>query len=125
MKKTHPRHYHADERGAITDLLVGEQIDAITLITSVKGTSRGHHYHRETTQWVYILEGRIKLLSQMPDAAIETTILEKGDLAVTQPLERHAMNFLEDSSFLVFTRGPRSGRDYESDTYRLDEPLRG
>jgi len=31
---------------------------------------------------------------------------------------------LEDSLFLVFTRGPRGGQDYESDTYRLTKPLR-
>jgi quercetin dioxygenase-like cupin family protein len=35
----------------------------------------------------------------------------------------HAWKALEDTTCLVFTKGPRSGDQYESDTYRLEEPL--
>jgi hypothetical protein len=35
----------------------------------------------------------------------------------------HAWKALEDTVCLVFTKGPRSGEGYESDTYRLDDPL--
>ena len=66
----------------------------------------------------------MKLLTQMPGAPVIATILEKGDLAKTEPLERHAMIALEDAAFMVFTRGPRGGEDYETDTYRLSEPLK-
>jgi quercetin dioxygenase-like cupin family protein len=115
---------HRDQRGEITDLLANENVNYVTLITSVKGAVRGHHYHKETTQWVYVLDGRLKVLSQMPDSPTETAILERGDLVVNLPLERHALVALEDSAFLVFTRGPRGGENYETDTYRLAEPLR-
>jgi len=114
---------HKDARGEISDVLVKEEIQFVTLITSAKGAERGHHYHRETIQWVYILEGRLKLLTQMPDGPVCETILEKGDLAMTVPLESHAMIALESSAFMVFTRGTRGGEEYESDTYRLSEPL--
>ena len=113
-----------DDRGEITDIMVKENIEFVTLITSVKGSTRGNHYHKETDQWVYILEGRMKMLTQMPDGPVATTFLEKGDLAKTGPMERHAMIAIEDSAFMVFTRGPRGGSDYETDTYRLSEPLR-
>jgi len=115
---------YEDERGEITDILAKEEIQYVTLITSAKGSERGHHYHKETIQWVYILEGKLKLLTQMPDAPVLATILEKGDLAMTIPHERHSMFALEDSAFMVFTRGTRGGEDYERDTYRLSEPLR-
>jgi quercetin dioxygenase-like cupin family protein len=114
-----------DERGEITDIMVKENIDFVTLITSVKGSTRGNHYHKKTDQWVYIIEGKIKMLTQLPDGPVITTILEKGTLAKTGFLERHTMIALEDTSFLVFTRGPRGGEDYESDTFRLIEPLIG
>lgn len=112
-----------DERGEITDIMVKENIDYVTLITSVKGSTRGNHYHKKTDQWVYIIEGKIKMLTQLPDGPVISTILEKGNLAKTGFLERHTMIALEDTSFLVFTRGPRGGEDYESDTFRLTEPL--
>jgi len=112
-----------DARGEITDIMVNEKIDYVTLITSAKGSVRGNHYHKETVQWVYILDGRMKFLTQMPGGPVVATVLEKGDLAVTEPMERHAMIGLEDYSFLVFTRGIRGGEDYEKDTFRLAEPL--
>jgi quercetin dioxygenase-like cupin family protein len=124
MKVTHPPYNHKDDRGEITDILVKEEIDFITIITSVKGAVRGHHYHKETVQYVYILEGRMKLLVRTPDQPTTAIILEKGDLAFTDVLEEHAMIALEDSAFMVFTRGVRGGVDYEKDTYRLSEPLR-
>ena len=123
MKVTRPQVNYADERGSITDILQKEETEYVTIITSVKGVERGHHYHKKTTQWVYLTEGRMNLLTQLPGESIVATILEKGDLAVTYPMERHAMIALEDSVFLVLTRGPRGGEDYESDTYRLKEPL--
>lgn len=125
MEVTRPQYSHKDDRGEITDILVKEKIEYVTLITSAKGATRGNHYHKETVQWVYILEGKMKLISQMPGAPVVATILEKGDLAVTAPMDRHAMIALEDSAFIVLTRGPRGGDDYEKDTYRLSEPLQG
>lgn len=114
----------SDDRGEITDILTKENIEYVTLITSAKGTNRGNHYHKKTVQMVYILKGRMKLLTQMPENPVMATILEKGDLAVTEPMERHAMIALEDSEFMVFTRGIRGGEDYEKDTFRLSEPLK-
>jgi len=124
MKIARPQCNYKDERGEIIDILSKEHIEHVTLITSVKGVTRGNHYHKETLQIVYIIEGKIELLTQMPDSPIMSTILEKGDLAITYPMERHAMVTMEDSTFIVFTRGIRGGDNYEKDTYRLSEPLR-
>lgn len=123
MKVVRPECSDRDERGEIIDIIVKETIHYSTLITSAKGATRGNHFHKETVQYVYILEGKMKLLARMPDGPVVSAVLEKGDLAVTVPMEGHAMIALEDSSFMVFTRGPRGGEDYEKDTYRLSEPL--
>ena len=123
MKVDRIQYTKKDERGEITDIMVKEQIEYVTLITSVKGSVRGNHFHKKTDQWVYILEGEMKMLTQVPDGPVISTILQKGDLAKTGPMERHSMIALEDSAFMVFTRGPRGGDDYETDTYRLSEPL--
>ncbi len=125
MKITRPPYTHRDKRGEIIDILTKELIEYVTLITSARDTTRGNHCHKETIQMVYILQGKMKLLTQMPDGPVVVTILEKGDLAVTDPMERHAMTALEDSAFMVFTRGIRGGEDYEKDTYRLSKPLQG
>ena len=112
-----------DERGSITDILRQEPIDYITIITSKKGALRGNHVHKETVQYVYVMEGKLKALSQMPDEPVRTTVLETGDLIVNVPNEGHAFEALEDTTFLVLTRGPRGGENYEDDTFRLETPL--
>jgi oxalate decarboxylase/phosphoglucose isomerase-like protein (cupin superfamily) len=113
----------SDERGVIVDLIENENINAVTLITIKRGAVRGNHYHEKTWQWNYVLHGRMKLVTQMPGAERIEKILEAGQLALTDPYERHALVGVEDCEVLVFTKGPRGGKEYESDTFRLEIPL--
>jgi quercetin dioxygenase-like cupin family protein len=112
-----------DERGKIIDILGKEVIEYVTLISSKKGAVRGNHYHKESVQYTFLLYGTLKLLTQIPGRKIETRRIKPGDLVITPPMEKHALIALEDSEFLVFTRGPRGGKNYEKDTYRLTEKL--
>ncbi len=123
MKLPTPMINFEDERGIIKDILSHETIDAVTIITSKKGSVRGNHYHKDTVQYNYILEGKIELLTQKPEQPVESAILNTGDLAMTVTYEKHALHALEDSVILILTRGPRNGIDYEKDTFRLNEPL--
>lgn len=123
MIVTTPMTAHRDDRGEITDLLVGERVDAVTLITSRAGVVRGNHYHKETVQWVYLLHGRIRVAARREAAAAEELEIHPGQLVRHDAMEAHSILALEDSTFLVFTKGPRQGEEYESDTFRIDEPL--
>ena len=123
MDKQHPPVAFEDARGRIVDVVSREPLDAVTLITFTKGAVRANHYHKQTTQWNYVLSGSIRIVTQMPGAAPVEAVLKTGDLAVTVPEERHALQGLEDATLLVLTRGPRGGEDYESDTFRLETPL--
>ncbi len=126
MQKRNRKDFKAikDARGEIIDLLVGESIDAVTLVTLNKGAIRGNHVHKETTQWNYILSGRLKYVSQQDGQAPVVEELIPHDFTVSRPGESHAfMGLDEHSEMLVFTRGPRSGNDYEKDTFRLTTPL--
>ena len=123
MEITHPAIAHQDDRGRILDVLEGIDINYVTVISSKKGVSRGSHYHKKTTQWVYILRGKMLAHSRMPDGPLKRAVLEEGDLIKNVPLEHHALTALEDTEFLVLTAGLRGGKDYEKDTYRLPKPM--
>lgn len=115
-----------DKRGEIRDLLVGEKIDTITLITCKKGSVRGNHYHKKTDQFDYILSG--EFMCSTKDMKVKNTrktdrILKVGDLAYHPKNEAHSFKALKDGSFLSITRGPRKGNNFEKDTYRLEELL--
>lgn len=114
---------HSDDRGIISDLIENEQLNAVTKITIKKGAVRGNHYHKNTWQWNYVVSGVMKLVTRMDGGMPLETFLNAGDLALTVPNEEHALVAVEDCEVLVFTKGPRGGKEYESDTYRLLEPL--
>lgn len=123
MKKIKLSINHKDKRGLITDLLEKKMINTVTLITQKKGTVRGNHYHKKTIQWNYLLSGKIEVVGKKNGKNKKKIILKQGDLVVTDKKEAHAVKALIDSRFLVFTQGPRGGKDYENDTYRLKIPL--
>ncbi len=108
-----------DERGQIIDIIEGEPVEHATIITCKKGALRGNHYHKKTIQYAYIVSGSMKILTQIPGKSIVTHTVVRGDLMINPPLERHAWIVLEDTLVFVLTKGPRGGKDYESDTYRL------
>jgi quercetin dioxygenase-like cupin family protein len=112
-----------DERGQILDILENEPIEHATLISSKKGAIRGNHYHKESVQYTFVLKGSLKLFTQMPDEEVKTTVIKTGDLLLTPPMEKHTLVALEDSEFLILTRGPRGGSGYENDTFRLEKNL--
>lgn len=112
-----------DKRGEITDILEGTEVDSVTVLTSKKGAVRGNHYHKKTTQYAYVVEGKFRLYTQKDAGKVQTKVIRKGDLIITPPKERHAFVALEDSVLLACCYGQRRGKQYEDDTYRLKEPI--
>ena len=112
-----------DERGVIQDVLQDGDFQHATIIRSVAGAVRGNHYHRETWQWLFVISGSIRYVVGLPAGTVEEGVLRANDLLLTEPNESHALETLEETLFLVLTRGPRGGDRYESDTFRLDVPL--
>jgi oxalate decarboxylase/phosphoglucose isomerase-like protein (cupin superfamily) len=113
----------SDDRGTIIDILEAEPVDSATIIHSNSGAVRGNHVHRETYQWVYVLSGAFDFVVVDVEGECHRGVVRMQDVLMTGPNEAHAMQALEQSTMLVLTRGPRGGRDYETDTFRLDEPL--
>ena len=123
MKKIKRKISFRDKRGFIIDLLVKKNINAITLITQKKGKIRGNHFHKKTIQWNYLVKGELELFTKKNKGKIIKTIMKKGDLVVTTKNESHAFKALKNSEFLVFTQGPRGGKEYDKDTFRLKKPI--
>ena len=109
----------SDARGTITDILQDVPVTDVTIITTRADAVRGNHYHKHTQQYLYMVEGRMRLTTRLVGQDAGSVILEKGDLVLQEPNEQHAMRAIEDTTFLVLTSGPRGGADFESDTFRL------
>ena len=112
---------HEDSRGVIQDLLNGP-IDGNTEITTNAGSVRGNHRHERTVQWTYVVSGRLLVVTDDGEYR-KRREYGPGEMAEEAPGIAHAWKALEPTKVLVFTRGPRSGEAYESDTQRLSKPL--
>jgi quercetin dioxygenase-like cupin family protein len=109
-----------DHRGVIQDLL--GPVDSVTEIYTRKGAVRGNHIHKETVQWTYIVSGELRV-AHIDDDGKHVQVFGPGSL-ITEPAEvPHAWEAVLDTVVLVFTKGPRSGENYESDTIRLEDPI--
>lgn len=110
-----------DARGIIRDILTSP-IDCVTHIITNQGAVRGNHIHHHTIQWVYVIRGRLLVVTQTASGRHQHTY-GPGELACDPPGVAHAWKALKPTEVLVFTKGPRSGEGYETDTERLAVPL--
>lgn len=107
-----------DHRGAIIDLIMGQSVQHVALFTCKMGTARGNHYHKESTSYIFVLNGRFQVRWRGARGPVQVLVAKKGDLLTVNPQERHELTALEDASFLMITRGPNGGRQFERDTVR-------
>jgi hypothetical protein len=107
-------------RGAILNL-VDAPFGSASVISSVRGSVRGNHYHRTDYHYCWLQSGGLVYYHRpVGDAspASQWTI-EPGDIFYTPPLYEHAMRFTADSVFLVLARNNRETESYEADTVRV------
>ena len=111
-----------DNRGSITDLFYSENINHVAHIKTVDTSSiRGNHYHKKTTQAMYMVKGSLNYwYKQLNEKKSKCVRVKTGEMVVTLPNEVHALTFDEENEFIVFSWGLRGGKDYELDTFRVD-----
>jgi len=110
-----------DHRGLIEDLLI-TPLDGVTRIFTKKGAVRGNHVHHKSTQWTYVVSGRLLVVTEV-DGRREPAVYGPGEMSCEPPGVPHAWQALEDTTVLAFSRGPKTGEGYESDMVRLETPL--
>lgn len=115
-----------DSRGDISDIFYKHPVDHVAIINSKKGFFRGDHYHKLTTQHMYMTRGSLRYYYRKTDEGndrVKSIIVKQGEMVTTPPYEVHALEILEDNQFIVFSEGKRGGKDYESDTFRVKPTL--
>ncbi len=109
-----------DDRGTITDVL-DESVSHVGLITFTKGAVRAKHYHKQSTQYDYIVSGKIRLVVCKPDGSErEDHILETGMATEVPPGIVHMYIAEEESSMIDITTLSRNDNGYEEDTVRVN-----
>jgi dTDP-4-dehydrorhamnose 3,5-epimerase-like enzyme len=111
----------SDERGQISDIFYKAALEHVAVIESKKsGLIRGNHYHKQTTQHIFITKGSLRYWYQPVDKSqpVKSVVIKEYEVVSTPPMEVHALEILEPNQFIVFSSGLRGGTDYEADTFR-------
>jgi oxalate decarboxylase/phosphoglucose isomerase-like protein (cupin superfamily) len=112
-----------DDRGTITDIFHLIDMNSACLITNIPGAVRANHYHKQTTQYTYILSGSLDYYSKPVDSEEPANVVTAGvgDFIISEPNEIHAWRTgAEGCTLIAFAQGPRGGEDYENDTFRVN-----
>lgn len=124
MKVEHIKVNFKDRRGSISDIFVNDPKDHVTIIFSKKGSVRGNHYHKKTTQYTFVISGQLTMYSQkVGSRKVYKHILKSHDMMIHKPREIHTMFADKNTWFLAFANGLRGGKNYEKDTFRTEKPL--
>lgn len=96
-----PYFYFIDERGKFIGILQGGKWKEVNYIESSKGSIRGNHYHKETKECFFIIEGRIRVsLLDLVSNLRRVFIVKKGDILLVNPNTLHTFEVLEDSKWI-------------------------
>ncbi len=95
VKILKPDFEFSDERGSLRQL-VHDGWNQFNVITSVAGSLRGDHYHKNNNEAFYIIEGELKLILKQNDT-VETYIFKNGDFFGIEPFVVHSFEFLRDT----------------------------
>lgn len=109
----------SDARGDIFDIAEGT-VGHVGMVTFVKGAIRGKHYHKESTQYSYVISGTLKFtVSDIDGGNAREYLLEKGALSTIPPRVIHTYEALSDAVMLDLTTLARTNDGYEKDTVRV------
>ena len=120
-----------DKRGKIIDVFQNIKFEHSTIITFNKNSVRANHFHKKSIQYSLILSGKFiakeaKINKNMKYNInkVKTYRIGSNYLFAHKPYEAHAYKCVSSKgTMIVFTKGIGGGKNYEDDTYRLDNKL--
>ena len=96
-----PYFYFIDGRGKLVGVIQGQKWEEINYVESEKGSVRGNHYHKETKEGFFIIEGRVKVsLIDVVNNSKRTFIAKKGNMLIINPNTLHTFQMLENSKWI-------------------------
>ena len=103
-------------QGELAQFYDGEEgVHYIALLELKAGGVRGNHYHRQKREYVYVISGKMDLVTEnLADRAQVTLSLSSGELAIIETEVGHALRTVEPGLALEFS----PARFDRTDVYR-------
>lgn len=96
MNILEPEFKHTDARRSLTQLFTSN-IAQVNLYEAKRGAILGDHFHKETTEFFYIVKGTLMANER---------VFSRGALFVYYPEENHTIECLTDVTLMTFLSKP-------------------
>lgn len=110
---------YEDEKGWLAQL-VHKGYDQVNVLVSKKGSVRGNHFHKVSTEAFFIVSGSVDV-SLRKDSVEQKVVFKQGDFFVIPIFTWHFMYFLEDCIMVVLYDIPVEQEGKLKDIYREGE----
>ena len=102
-----PYFYYVDHRGKLVGVFQGLKWEEINYIESTNGSVRGNHYHKETREGFFLIDGKIRVtLVDNAKGSKRIFVSKKGDAMVIDPNIMHTFEMLENSRWINMLSKP-------------------
>lgn len=119
LSMLNPDFAFSDERGSLYQL-VHSGWQQVNVSKTYKGTIRGGHYHKETREAFFVIEGQLEVELEN-GADKERHIFKSGDFFMIEPYAVHSFTFTDDTLMVALYDKPVEKSDGSKDIFKKGE----
>jgi dTDP-4-dehydrorhamnose reductase len=102
-----PYYYSVDTRGHFLGVFQGNRWEEVNYLESVGGSVRGNHYHKETAEGFFIIDGKIRVtLTDILTGSKRAFVVKKGNVLIINTNTLHTFEMLENSKWINLLSKP-------------------
>lgn len=102
MKKITPYSQRSDVRGRLVGIMNEGQWEEFNYLETKAGQVRGNHFHRDTVELFFIIDGDIDVVISNTAGNEEIIRASAGDILKIEPGENHTFYCLTDCRWINF-----------------------
>ena len=98
---TKPFHRYIDERGEILGIINTNTWEESNIIFSKKGSVRGKHYHKDTLELIFLIDGEIRIkLVDLRSNVKKSVLLKKNQTLLIEKFVYHEFEIIKKSKWI-------------------------
>lgn len=121
-QKIKPSFIRKDKRGIFVEAVNGSSWKSISFGNMKKGAIMGNHYHKKTLVLFFIISGKVRVdtisIKTKEKSSFE---INKNEGYLFEPNCSHAINFLENSTFLMAKSLAYNAKDDDTFVYKVPQ----
>lgn len=102
MRRIRGRDVFRDDRGSLKNISIGRAWKEVNHFFSASGAVRGNHYHKDTLELIYVLDGRVEFdIADLKGGARQRLVIGANEGVLLEPYELHTLRVLEDTHWIA------------------------